>query len=59
MLKYFIVFSLALAAFLVYTVPPLASSCSFKAQVVRSIMAAVIGGCLGCGVGWSLAALLQ
>lgn len=58
MVRYVIVFSLALVAFLTYTFPPLADSKSFAAGLSRSILSALISGCLGCGLAWSLLAVL-
>ena len=59
MLKYVIVFSLALASFLTYTFPPLSTSNKTAALVARGVLAGIIAGCLGCGLAWSLAAVLN
>ena len=57
-MKYLIVFSLALVAFLTYTFPPLALSKKTGAQVARSLLSALIAGSLGCGLTWSLLSVI-
>lgn len=57
-MKYVIVFSLALIAFLTFIFPPLEDSKKTAAMVARSLLTALIAGCLGCGLTWSLLAVL-
>lgn len=57
-MKYLIVFSLALVAFLTFTFPPLLESRKTAAMAARGLLSALIAGCLGCGLAWSLAAVI-
>ena len=52
-MKYLIIFSVLLVAYFVKTFPPLETSRSTGAKVAQVVLAAVIGGFLGCG--WSQA----
>ena len=50
----FILHVVTFAAWLAYTFPPLAGSKNKAAQTARAIVAAVLSGCIGYGLGHAL-----
>lgn len=55
----FIVHSITFTVWMVYTFPPLVASKNKAALIARTIVAAVLGGCIGFGFGQAIAEVIR